>query len=304
MSPDTAVELRGVTKVWGHQVAVDDLTFAINRGEVFGFLGPNGAGKTTTMRLMLGLVRATSGDVRLLGGSIPQDSAQILPRVGPLVETPALYPNLSGVENLRVFGAQLGGVAPEHIDELLSLVDLTSRGHDRVYKYSLGMRQRLALAVALLGWPELLVVDEPANGLDPAGIREVRSLVARIRSEGTTVFLSSHVLGEIERICDRVAILRQGKLVYVGGVEQLRQSAGEFRVEVDDLAGAVAWLQDQPWGRSAHVDGRGAVEVPSPTGRGRDLNLALTQANFPPDSLVSVQRDLEDVFLDLTAGEE
>ncbi|MHB8323722.1 MAG: ABC transporter ATP-binding protein [Candidatus Dormibacteria bacterium] len=303
MSSEPAVELQQLTKRFGRRVAVDDLSFTIERGEVFGFLGRNGAGKTTTMRMILGLVRPTAGHVRVLGGAIPQDSAKVLPRVGPLVETAALYPTLSGKGNLRIFAAQLGGVPVERIDELLSLVDLTSRGRDRVSKYSLGMRQRLALAVALLHRPELLVLDEPANGLDPAGVREIRSLVRRVRGEGTTVFLSSHVLGEVERVCDRVAILRQGRLVYVGAIEELRRSAGEFKVEVDDPAGAVAWLRCQTWGHGARLDDGGAIEVQSPTGRGRDLNLALSQANFPPDSLVAVQRDLEQAFLDLTGAE-
>lgn len=295
--------MRGLSKSFGRRVVVDDLTFTVQRGEVFGFLGPNGAGKTTTMRMILGLIQPTAGELRVLGGSIPQDSARVLPRVGPLVETPALYPTLSGRDNLRVFSAELGGLPVERIAELLKLVDLTSRGRDRVSKYSLGMRQRLALAVALLHRPELLVLDEPANGLDPAGVREIRSLVRRVRGEGTTVFLSSHVLGEVERVCDRVAILRQGRLVYLGAIEQLRRAGGEFQVEVDESASALAWLQRQPWGQGARLNERGAVEVQSPTGRGRDLNLALSQAGFPPDSLVPVQRDLEEAFFDLTAAE-
>jgi ABC-2 type transport system ATP-binding protein len=195
-------------------------------------------------------------------------------------------------------------VEPKRIDELLELTELRSRQKSRVSTYSLGMRQRLGLAVALLHDPQLLMLDEPANGLDPAGIKETRALLRRLRDQGKTVFISSHVLGEVERVCDRVAILRQGKLVYLGEIGALREGPGTFRLEVADREGALQWLQARAWGSSASREGEQAIVTPSPTGRGSDLNLELCGAGFPPDSLTPQQRDLEEVFLGLTGGDQ
>jgi len=293
-----------LTKRFGTQLAVDGLTLEVKQGEIFGFLGPNGAGKTTTMRMALGLIRPSSGWVELFGQNVATASGRVLPQVGPLVETPALYSHLSGRDNLRVFAAELGGVGSRRISELLELTELTSRQKSRVSTCSLGMRQRLGLAVALLHDPQLLMLDEPANGLDPAGIKETRALLRRLRDQGKTVFISSHVLGEVERVCDRVAILRKGRLAYLGEIGQLREAPGTFRLEVADLEGALQWLTSQPWGASATRDGDQAIIAPSPSGRGSDLNLQLCQAGFPPESFSAQQRDLEEVFLDLTGGDQ
>ncbi len=300
MSPAAALELRSLSKRFGSKEVVTDLSFRVEPGEVFGFLGPNGAGKTTTMRMVLGLVRPSSGQLLVLGEEMPAGGRRVLPQVGPLVEVPALYPNLSGRDNLAVLGAELGGVPRSRVEELLATVGLADRSRDRVSRYSLGMRQRLALAVALLHRPRLLLLDEPANGLDPAGIREIRSLLRDLSSAGTTIFISSHVLGEMERVCDRVAILRQGRLVYLGALSSLRASTGAFRVRLDRPDEALRWLQAQPWGASAQAAPDGTFEVASPTGRGRDLNRALMEAGFVADSLVPSERDLEEAFLQLT----
>lgn len=303
VSAGPAIELRQLTKRYGSQLAVDDLTLTVERGEVFGFLGPNGAGKTTTMRMVLGLIRPSSGSLRVLGADIPAGAGSVLPQVGPLVETPALYPTLSGSDNLLAFAAELGGVPAGRIQELLEQVGLADRARERVGRYSLGMRQRLALAVTLLHRPRLLVLDEPANGLDPAGIREIRALLRDLSAGGTTIFLSSHVLGEVERVCDRVAILHRGRLAYLGGVSSLRRTGGRFRVELEDPGLALQWLRSQPWGQDAAQGPDGSLEVGSPTGRGRDLNRALSSAGFVPESLVASQRDLEEAFLELTGAD-
>ncbi|HVD02881.1 MAG TPA: ABC transporter ATP-binding protein [Candidatus Dormibacteraeota bacterium] len=300
---ESALAFRGVSKRFGSRLAVDHLDLDVGRGEVFGFLGPNGAGKTTTMRMALGLIRPTSGTVAVLGHDVQTEGHRILTRVGPLVETPALYLHLSGRNNLRIFGAELGGVSSARIEALLELTSLVERQHDRVSSYSLGMRQRLGLATALLHDPELLVLDEPANGLDPAGIREVRSLLRQLGDQGKTVFLSSHVLGEVERVCDRVAILRQGQLVYSGPVDQLLGESGYFQVTVDPVETALAWLHEQSWGKSARLEQDGTIVSPSPSGRGRDLNSTLSGAGFIPDAIGPRQRDLEAAFLELTEGE-
>jgi ABC-type multidrug transport system ATPase subunit len=303
VSPAAALELRSLSKRFGSKEVVTDISFRVEHGEVFGFLGPNGAGKTTTMRMVLGLVRPSSGQLLVLGEETPAGGRRVLPQVGPLVEVPALYPNLSGRDNLAVLGAELGGVPRSRVEELLATVGLADRSRDRVSCYFLGMRQRLGLAVALLHRPRLLLLDEPANGLDPAGIREIRSLLRNLSSAGTTIFISSQVLGEMERVCDRVALLRRGRLVYLGALSSLRASTGTFWVRLDRPEEALRWLKDQPWGASAQAAPDGMVEVVSPTGRGRDLNLALMEAGFVADSLVPCERDLEEAFLQLTEDE-
>ena len=302
--PPTVLAAHDLGKHFGSKVAVEHLNLEVRSGEIFGFLGPNGAGKTTTMRMALGLVRPSSGWIEIFGQDVHRQGGAVLPKVGPLVETPALYLHLSGRDNLKVFAAPLGGVPPARFDALLDLVDLGDRQRDRVGTYSLGMRQRLALAISLIHDPDLLVLDEPANGLDPAGIKSIRSLLRQLRDSGKTVFISSHVLGEVERLCDRVAILRRGRLVQVGRIEEFRESTGPFLVEVEDLQGALDLLHCQPWGQGARLDGRGKILTEAPGGRGRELNAVLSGAGFVPDGLSRQERDLEEIFLELTGDAE
>jgi len=212
--PPPAVEIDGLTKRYGDRVAVDRLTVQIPRGAVAGFIGPNGAGKTTTMAMLLGLLRPTSGDGTVLGEPI-QHPERYLGRVGALLEGPALWPALNSVENLRVL-ARLGGHDQRRIPEVLDLVGLGARSGDRFGRYSLGMKQRLGIAAALLGDPELLILDEPTNGLDPAGISDMRDLIARAAADDRTVLVSSHLLSELEQICDWLVIIERGRLVYAG----------------------------------------------------------------------------------------
>ncbi len=289
-----------LSKSFGAQLAVDHLDLEVRAGEIFGFLGPNGAGKTTTMRMALGLIRPSSGWVEIFGEDVARRGAAVLPRVGPLVETPALYLHLNGRDNLRAFAAPLGGVPAARIDALLELVDLRERQRDRASTYSLGMRQRLGLAIAMLHDPQLLLLDEPANGLDPAGIRSVRALLRQLRDSGKTVFISSHVLGEVERLCDRVAILRRGRLVQAGRIDEFGQSEETFLVEVENAAAALELLRRQRWGASASLDEQGRIVTGAPQGRGQDLNLLLSQAGFVPEAIQRQRRDLEEVFLELT----
>ncbi|MQA99096.1 MAG: ATP-binding cassette domain-containing protein [Actinobacteria bacterium] len=223
-------------------LAVDELDLSVPEGGVFGFLGPNGSGKTTTIRCLLGLIRPSAGEVRLLGADSTRDLASVIRRVGAIVEAPALYPGFSGRHNLELL-ARVDGIGSSAVQERLEQVDLAERADDRVKTYSLGMRQRLGIAAALLRDPEVLILDEPANGLDPAGIKEVRDLVRRLGSEGRTVFVSSHILSEVRQMCDHVAILARGRTVKTGTVHDVL--AGETRsvfVRVDDLAKARAVL--------------------------------------------------------------
>ena len=288
-----------LTKTYGRRQAVCGLDLRIRRGEVFGFLGPNGAGKTTTIRMMLGLVRPTSGWVELLGRDVATDGGG-LTRVGALVETPALYHHLSGLDNLRAFAAPLGGVPRRRLDAALDLVGLAGRERDRVRSYSLGMRQRLGVAVAMLHDQDLLLLDEPANGLDPAGIVEMRALLRRLAASGKTVFLSSHVLGEVQQVCDRVGIVSQGRLVGLAPVADLVTGGGEFEVRLADAAAALVLVRREPWGAAARLDA-GVLVTGAPGGRGRDLTAYLVAAGMVPDQVAERRHDLERVFLSLTA---
>jgi ABC-2 type transport system ATP-binding protein len=293
--------LHGLSKTYGSRPAVRNLDLEVRRGEVFGFLGPNGAGKTTTIRMALGLIRPTSGTVEVLGRDVQRHRSEVLPRVGALVETPALYPYLSGRDNLRAFAYMLGGVPPARLDEVLELVGLAGRQTDRVKSYSTGMKDRLAVGVALLNDPELLLLDEPANGLDPAGIVEMRDLLRQLAAVGRTVFISSHVLAEVQQICDRVAIISLGRLVSVAPVAELTGSHGEFVLRLDDPAPALELLRGQEWGGSARME-NGTLVAASPTGRGRDLVRFLAQAGIWADGIDERQQNLEEVFLRLTGA--
>ncbi|MEW9872090.1 ABC transporter ATP-binding protein [Arthrobacter sp. HS15c] len=229
------IETQGLTKRFGHQVAVDGVNLAVPHGSVFGFLGPNGSGKTTTIRMMLGLAAASSGTVSVLGLDMPNRLHEVLPRVGALVEGPAFYPFLSGAANLHRLDAASRNARPAtrrtRVGEALERVGLSHAAGKRVHAYSLGMKQRLGIANALLSPRELLVLDEPTNGLDPQGTREVRNLVRSLAADGATVFVSSHLLAEVEQICTHAAIMSTGRLVAQGPLPELRQ-AGEARIRL------------------------------------------------------------------------
>ena len=232
---ELAIETRGLTKRFGAYAAVEDIDLRVPHGSVFGFLGPNGSGKTTTIRMLLGLASPTSGEARVLGAAMPIENASVLPRVGALVEGPGFYPYLSGADNLRRLDSA-DRYAPSRtrgtrVAEALERVGLSAAAHKRVKAYSLGMKQRLGIANALLTPRELLILDEPTNGLDPQGTREVRTLVRSLASQGTTIFVSSHLLAEIEQICTRAAVMSAGSLVAQGTLDELR-SVGRPRVRV------------------------------------------------------------------------
>src|SRR4051794_7915514 len=247
------IEIEGLRKEFprrkGRVVAVDGLDLRVPEGGVFGFLGPNGSGKTTTIRCLLGLVRSTAGTVRLFGRPVPAGLAEGLRHVGAIIETPALFPTMTGRENLRLL-ARLAGIGNQRVDDVLGGVGLDDRAGHLVKTYSLGMRQRLGLAAALLKDPALLVLDEPANGLDPAGIREVRELLRGLGAEGRTVFVSSHLLSEVEQTCDAVAILDRGRCVTQGAVAEVLASRGpvDMLVKTADLGAAQHVLRHAGFG--------------------------------------------------------
>jgi len=291
-----------LSKSYGSRLAVDRLDLEVDRGELFGFLGPNGAGKTTTIRMALGLIAPTAGRVEVLGLDVRSHRAQVLPRAGALVESPALYGYMSGLDNLVAVGDVLGGVSRKRIDEVLETVSLKGRERDRVRTYSMGMKQRLGLAIALINDPDLLILDEPANGLDPAGIVEMRDLLRRLAAQGKTVFISSHVLSEVQQICSRVAIINHGKLVRVAPVAELLRGPGEFEVRVDSPSSLVAALRREPWAVGARAED-GLVITGAPEGRGRNLIKFLVDNGYTPDAVSPRQHDLEDIFLSLTHGD-
>ena len=295
---ETAVEVTGLTKRYGAQLAVDEVDLSVGRGEVYGFLGPNGAGKTTTLRILTGLIRPTSGTVRVLGGD-PSEAAT-LRRVGALIEAPALYPYLSGRDNLRVL-ARYAGVAPGRADELLELVDLAERSGDRFSTYSLGMKQRLGVAAALLKDPDLVILDEPTNGLDPAGMRDMRKLIRELGTDGRTVVLSSHLLGEVQQICDRVGIIADGKMVAERNVSELR-GGQELVIVADPIDDARNRLATRFGADAVRVEDR-ALHVGVETGDVADINRMLVEAGIAVSELRSAERALEDVFFDLTTKE-
>lgn len=299
------IEIEGLHKVYRTRrrttVAVAGLDLQVPEGGVYGFLGPNGSGKTTTIRCALGLAQPTKGTLRLLAQPVPSGLRDAVRRTGAIVETPALFPTMTARENVRLLAA-IDGIDRHRVDDVLAVVGLADRADDLVKRYSLGMKQRLALATALLKDPELLMLDEPANGLDPAGMREVRQLLRRLADEGRTVFVSSHILAEIESTCDRVAILANGRLVTHGTVDEVIAQAGHRSavvVKVADLDAGERALRDArvPVER---VDGALRVDVP-PESAG-DVTRVLAAADQWVTELRPQRCSLEDVFLQLTSA--
>ena len=289
-----------LSKQFKKVTAVDAVNFAVRRGEVFGFLGPNGAGKTTTIAMLLGLVRPTAGSAEVLGHDIRRDLSAALRRVGAIVETPAFYPYMSGNDNLRIFARVVGGAAEQHIPGILALVGLAGRGKDKVGTYSLGMRQRLGLASALLGDPELLILDEPTNGLDPAGMQEMRAFIRHLADEeGKTVFLSSHLLHEVEQVCDRVLILNKGKVIAQGRVDELLSQAHGVEMRIEEAEQAAAVLNELEWVQGAQYE-HDQLCVQAPPERAPELLAALAGHGLFPSEVRPVVSTLESVFLDLT----
>lgn len=303
--PAAAIEVTGLGKAYrrlrgGQVVAVDELNLVVPEGGVFGFLGPNGSGKTTTIRCLLGLIKPSKGACRVLGASVRPSLHQVIRRVGTVSETPTFIPNFTGRKNLQLL-ASVYGISDRTVDEMLERVGLGIRGRDRVKAYSLGMRQRLGLAAALLKDPALLILDEPANGLDPAGIREVRQLIRGLGKEGRTIFLSSHLLSEIEQTCDSVAILSRGRCIRAGSVAEVL-STGQLPsviVRVEDSDSAQRLLRDN--GYDVLADARGLV-VTRDDLEPAALNQLLGSAGLWASEIRSAGASLEDVFLQLTEG--
>ncbi|MGW1076875.1 ATP-binding cassette domain-containing protein [Streptomyces sp. NPDC002537] len=301
-----AIATSALTKRYrGGQLAVDRLDLVVPRGSVFGFLGPNGSGKTTTIRMLMGLIEPTSGSAEVLGGPMPGAARRVLPKVGALIEGPALYGFLTGRDNLVRFDAADPTADPRtraaRVDAALDRVGLVAAAGKKARAYSLGMKQRLGLAAALLQPRELLVLDEPTNGLDPQGMREIRALVRELAADGTTVFLSSHLLDEIEHVCTHAAVMAQGRLLTQGTVAELASSArGRLAVATPDTSDAVRVLKEHGVTDLVAVDDRVTGELPAGESDPADLNAALVHAGVRVRAFGTERASLEDAFVALT----
>ena len=315
----TIISTSRLTKAFGKVVAVNDLELQVMRGDVFGFLGPNGSGKTTTIRMLLGLIRPTAGHAILFGMDNSYQLPGILQRIGAIVETPVFYPYLSGLDNLRVVAASSGMTAGSannrRIAEVLDIVELQTYEKLAYRKYSLGMKQRLGIAAALLADPELVMLDEPTNGLDPAGVIEIRHLIQRLSALGKTIFLSSHILYEVQQVCNRVAILKKGNLVKQGNVAELLASSQqvEVRMNRDEETHYALHLIQQvqvegaEWISNVHIEQNSQKQailiVDAPINRSAEINGMLARQNVFAAEIHPRTGNLEDLYLEVTAQE-
>ena len=298
---DFVIQTHELSKRYGRILAVNKLSLEVPRGHVFGLLGPNGSGKTTAMGMLLGLVKPTSGTFTLFGPEVPHQDA--LHRIGAIVETPSFYPYLSGYNNLAFFQGISGTGSSDELDRLLETVGLGSRGKDSFKTYSLGMKQRLGLAYALLGSPDLLFLDEPTNGMDPAGMAEVRDLIRSLATGGRTILLSSHLLNEVEMVCDSVGILSKGNLIAQGKVADLVQTGEQIRISTTDNAKALEILSGLDWVTEAVSEDQGLL-ITAPSDRSAELSIALNQSQVYVSSMVTVRTSLEEYFLEVTGDDE
>lgn len=304
MTTEAVLQLRNLTKKIGSRTIVDNLTFDIPAGEVFGFLGPNGAGKTTTIRMIVGLISMTKGEAIIKGVSVRNQFELAMTHVGAIVENPEMYKFLTGYQNLTHFARRHSGITKQRIDEVIHMLGLQNRIHEKVKRYSLGMRQRLGVAQAILHRPSLLILDEPTNGLDPAGIRELRDYLRRLtREEGISVIVSSHLLSEMELMCDRVAIIQAGKLVDIRSLQETRDTAQtKIIIEADDIAAAQTLLVSMFDASKVSVSGSQLELIADKTAIPSIAKLLVT-AEIEIFGIHAVQKSLEEQFLEITGGE-
>jgi len=299
------LETSGLTKRFKGMVAVDDLNLTVRTGEVLGFLGPNGAGKSTTVGMILGLIRPTNGTVRIAGQDLASNAPLVSENIGAIIENPAFYPYMSGRDNLRAHAMAVGNIPDARINSLLELVNLSERARHKYKTYSLGMKQRLGIASTLLTDPALVILDEPTNGLDPAGQREIRAIIPRLADQGHGVLLASHMLHEVEQVSDRVLIVRRGKLITEGSVDDLLRRGGYIEIAVPGHDPELAQKAIRP---IQHVEQvtieNGKLYVVAPEDIGSVLNRALVEQGIYASSIMPKHSTLEDLFLELTDEEE
>ncbi|HET8910345.1 MAG TPA: ABC transporter ATP-binding protein [Ktedonobacteraceae bacterium] len=315
---DIIISTSRLTKVFGNLVAVNDLNLQVMRGDVFGFLGPNGSGKTTTIRMLLGLIRPTAGRAVIFGMDNTYRLSDILPRIGAIIEMPVFYPYLSGSDNLFAVAAASGMTSGkanrQRISEVLEIVELQQAAHRSYKNYSLGMKQRMGIAAALLTDPELILLDEPTNGLDPAGVYEIRQLIKRLASLGKTIFVSSHILYEVQQVCNRVAIMQKGNLIKIGQVSELLRQHEQIIVRMngeDETRQALNYLtqiqeQGASWIKHIQVESNRQnikqIQVDAPLSHSAEINALLAQQQLFAAELRPLEASLEEVFLEVTAS--
>lgn len=307
---EPVLEVNRLIKKIGSKWIIEDVSFTVSEGEIFGFLGPNGSGKTTTIRMLVDLIRPTSGEIKICGKHVRREHDEAMRQVGSIVENPELYGYMSGWENLEHFANMLPDTKKDRIAEVVSIVGMEQRIHDKVKTYSLGMRQRLGIAQALLGKPKLLILDEPTNGLDPQGIKELRQFIVRLAEQGLSLFISSHLLSEIQMLCDRVAIILRGRVLAVGEVDKLLEAATryvEWRVNpqqtarriMDQIQG-LQLVETHPPSTIDEFEAIGCrvdpVHIP-------EVNQRLVEAGVQVQAIDVRQPSLEDLFFSLTEGE-
>ncbi|MDD4873861.1 MAG: ABC transporter ATP-binding protein [Dehalococcoidales bacterium] len=305
MAQKEIVRIRGLTKRFGSAssgiIAVNNLDIEVHQGEIFGFLGPNASGKTTTIGMLLGLIKPTSGTIELFGEETGRNLPVLLKRTSAVLESSSFYPNLSGYDNLKIFTRTIGNIDNSRIDEVLNTVGLSKRAKSKVRTYSLGMKQRLSVATALLNDPELIIMDEPANGLDPSGIIEFRELVKSLGEQGKTIFLSSHLLHEVEQICDHVAIINKGRFLAQGSVDELLHRGKMLQLHVSDPDAASSLLMNLDWVKTIETDDSHIfIEVPQE--KAADINIILVNGGIRVSEMKMSENSLEDFFLDAIDG--
>jgi ABC-2 type transport system ATP-binding protein len=299
---DVILRTIGLSKYFGSLKAVNDLNLEIRRGEVFGFLGPNGAGKSTTVGMILGLIAPTSGSIELFGRKFNDDRWAALRRIGAIIEEPSFYPYLSGRDNLIALARAIGNIPESKVNEVLERVNLKERAGDHYNHYSMGMKQRLGIASTLLRDPELIILDEPTSGLDPAGTKEVRDLIPRLAHESRAVFLCSHLLNEVEQVCNRVAIMKQGVMIASAPMKELLNRGQMVQVKVENPAQAAAVLTGLPWIKSIKIENNYLL-IEAPKDSASQINKILAEHNIFASELTNRNVSLESVFLQLTGGE-
>ncbi|SFJ41526.1 ABC transporter ATP-binding protein [Thermoflavimicrobium dichotomicum] len=302
---DIVLSVKGLSKTIGKREIVRDITFDVKAGEIFGFLGPNGAGKTTTIRMLVGLIRPSKGSIHIGGHDLQKDFLNAIRQVGCIVENPELYPYLTGRENLEHFARMVPDISDQRINEVVELVELTERIDDPVKTYSLGMRQRLGIAQALLGDPKLLILDEPTNGLDPAGIRELRSFIRHLANEkGISVFISSHILHEVQLMCDRVAIIHHGKIIQTSSVDQLVEQDSKVEWILEPLEQGIQILHKLSYISQIEKLDHHRVLTRMPPEKIAEVNQQMIQHQIKVTGICQYKQTLEDIFLKMTEGHQ
>jgi ABC-2 type transport system ATP-binding protein len=299
---NVVLRITGLNKSFGNLEAVKNLNLELCRGEVFGFLGPNGAGKSTTVGMILGLIEPTAGSIEIFGVKQNGNRWAALRRIGAIIEEPAFYPYLSGWDNLEVLAKSIGDIPKNKITEVLERVNLSDRAKDAYGHYSMGMKQRLGIASTLLRDPELIILDEPTNGLDPAGTKEIRDLIPKLAHESRAIMLCSHLLHEVELVCNNVAIIKQGVVIANAPIKELLSQGNQLQIRVNNIEQTTAILRGLPWVKSIKREGD-YLMIDVPRDHGADINQALAEKGIFASELVNRTTSLESVFLQLTGGE-